>query len=199
MAVKQATGLNIKGIKELTAQLRALKDATASQGVAHMLGSVGDGYRKAALAIARGNNWPKEALESSFVDARWPQSRKGKAKVSIIFGFGKRRHPGYVEWGPGTTSVRKPYTGRSKGTHMPSPVTRKFGMSLATLYEMGGIHSVNRVTTWLPARPAWRPALAQFKPMAKTQVKLGMAELLRQHTGQMAEGFTTPDETGWIG
>jgi hypothetical protein len=165
---KQAVGLSVKGIKEVTEQLRAMRDVVASEEVARMLGGAADEVRKLAVSNARSQNWPKETLEASFVDARWPQSRRGKRKISVLFGFAKAKHPGYVEWGQGSGP---------RGKYKVSP-PRTFGMNLVTLFEFGGERSVNRVRTWLPARPAFRPALAAARLKARAIVRAKLPEIL---------------------
>lgn len=140
--------------------MRALQNVTVSQDVARLLGSAGNGFRKLAYENMRARNWPSETLENEgFVDARWPQSRKGKRKVSILFGFGKRNRPGYVEW-----------YGRKQG--------RKIGMSLLTLYEFGGVRK--DASPW--CRPAWRPAIVSYKKTARSDIREGVSALLKRYT-----------------
>lgn len=178
--ITQAKGINTKGLAEMVSELRSLQNVVVSQRIADLLGEAANGFRSRAIALAKAQNWPRETLETSFVDSRWPQSRRGKSRVSVLFGFRKQYSPGYVEWGPGT------FKSPSRGPYSASP-PRKFGMSLATLYEFGGERSVNRVRTWLPARPAYRPALAQYKRVAKLNIESGMRSILKQYIGEYYE------------
>lgn len=183
---KSAVKLSTAGDKELLAKLRALKDVSVSQEVAQMLGSVGNGFRKLAYQKMRENNWPKETLENEgFVDKRWPQSLK-RARVSILFGFARGKtmrgaRPGYVEWGgPG---VRRP--------QKRTPV-KKIGMSLLTLFEYGGgnprkvgtMGAAKQNFSWVWARPAWRPALVEYRKTAREEIRKGMNMILRRVTGE---------------
>ena len=167
---KQALTLNTKGVKPLLEKLRALKDVAVSQEVAKMLGDEGNGFRKLAYQTMRANNWPSETLKNGgFVDARWPQSKRGKGKVSILFGFSKQRGPGYVEW-----------YGKPQG--------RTIGMSLLTLYEFGGEHrpaSPKAMNVWLPARPAWRPAIKDYRKTARANIRAAIDDILIKRIGEI--------------
>jgi hypothetical protein len=167
---RQAIGLQVKGIKELTSQLRAMKSACVSEQIAEMLGGAADLWRRAANALVRTNRWPHEVHDTAFIDARWPQSRRGKTKISVIFGFPKRGRarpyrPGYVEWG------------KREG--------KLLGMSLNTMFEFG--------TSKMAARPAYRPALQTQKSAMRGSVKARLADILIEAKARGAGVLTGGD------
>ena len=167
---KQAVSFNTKGVKPLLEKLRALKDVVVSESIAIALGGEGNEFRKMAYRNMRAKNWPSETLENEgFVDARWPQSRRGRGKVSILFGFPKQQGAGYVEW-----------YGKPQG--------RTIGMSLLTLYEFGGEHrpaSPKAMNVWLPARPAWRPAIKDYRKTARANIRAAIDDILIKRIGEI--------------
>ena len=133
-------GAEVKGLKQLAAQIRALDNAMHSAKAYRACGAALGVVKNKAISNARAANWPHETIENFFVDAR-PKS--GRARVSALFGVPKRDRPGYVKW-------------RGK------PQGRTIGMNLATLFEFGGMHrpdSPKQQEEWLTARPAVRPAI----------------------------------------
>lgn len=159
---KRAVSFQTKGVKELTAQLRNMMDVVASKEVAIMLGDAGRKFIAHADTNMRTENWPHETQGACFVDARWPQSKRKKAYITILFGIrkrGKRKpfYPWYAEWAGGTR-----------------------GMSLTTMYELG--------TSKTQARPAWRPAIVAGKPEARATVKERLPEIVLAARGRNYNG-----------
>lgn len=159
MPQKIKPGEHMAGLDKLDLKLRdflaALTgDVSISSGkrsavTARVRQIIGDGLREAATEIkteatarARAQNWPKAAAESFF--AYYDPEKDKPRRSGALAGAAKKRS--MVEW----TARANPKSPRAKVA--PGG---KVAMSLAAMYEFG--------TSWLAARPAFRPAVAAAK------------------------------------
>jgi len=154
-------GEQVKGLKQLAAQIKALDSVVYSAKCYGVVGKALGVVREKAVSNARAANWPHETIENFFVDAR-PKSGKRAKKVSALFGVPKKDRPGYEKW-------------RGK------PQGRVIGMNLATLYEFGGMHrpdSPKAQAEWLAARPSFRPALQSERQKMLGVLDEGLKQVL---------------------
>jgi len=149
-------GNQVKGLKELAAQIKAIGEVVVSRQAYKVIGDslmvVHDKAKSNVIAA----NWPHETLDNFFMDAR--PSKRTEKKITALMGIPKRGRskpyrPGYVEW-KGTKEQRG----------------RTVGMNLATLYEFGG--------TKTTARPAFRPAVQSERGKMLDILESGLKEII---------------------
>ena len=133
----KVASFSIRGIKELTDQLKELDKAVVGPQIYDVLGKATRAWRQRFIQEATGKRWLKEAIASAFTYAKPQPGEQSRKRATSLFGIRKKGRaapyaPGYVEW-----------WGKSQG--------RYIGMSLATMFELG--------TSKMSARPAFKPSL----------------------------------------
>jgi len=157
----KATSFEIRGIKELTDQLKELDKAVVGPQIYDVLGKATRAWRQRFIQEATGKRWPKEAIASAFTYAKPQSSEQSRKRPTALFGISRRGRnsdaPGFVTW--------------------PAwPV----GMSLATMFEFG-LHKRNR---HLAARPAFKPSLYASREAMKDIIEDGVWAILERVAGK---------------
>lgn len=154
---RKVASFQIRGIKELTDQLKELDKAVIGPHVYDVLGKATRAWRQRFIQEATGKRWPKRAIASAFTYSRPDPRERTRKRTTALFGIRKRGRnknaPGYVEWAGGTR-----------------------GMSLATMFELG--------TSKMSARPAFRPSVYASRETMKDIIEDGVWAILEQVAGK---------------
>jgi len=159
---RKIASFEIRGIKELTEQLKELDKAVVGPHIYDVLGRATRAWRQRFVQEATGKRWPKEAIASAFTYAKPQPGEQSRKRATSLFGIRKKGRaapyaPGYVEW-----------WGKSQG--------RYIGMSLATMFELG--------TSKMSARPAFKPSLYASRETMKDIIEDGVWAILEQVAGK---------------
>ena len=159
---RKATSFEIRGIKELTDQLKELDKAVVGPLVYDVLGDATRIWRQRFIQEATGKRWPRRATASAFTYAKPDPRERARKRATALFGIRKRGRsrpyaPGYVEWAGGT-----------------------LGMSLATMFEFG----LHKRKHHMAARPAFRPSVSASREAMKDKIEDGVWAILEQVAGK---------------
>lgn len=150
--------VEVSGLKELQDKLKGLVDAVDGQEMQSGMAQIAQHGEWMLKAEARDQNWPHEAVESTFAYGKMPPARK-RGGPSALFGFRKRGRtrpwaPGYVEWGKRTGKL--------------------VGESLATMFEFG--------TSKMSARPAMRIVVQAMRALYPDMAGKVLRQILEKHS-----------------
>jgi len=154
---RKIASFSIRGIKELTDQLKELDKAVVGPLIYDVLGDATGIWRRRFVQEATSKRWPKRAIASAFTYSKPDPRERTRKRATALFGIRKRGRnkdaPGYVEWAGGT-----------------------LGMSLATMFELG--------TSKMSARPAFRPSVYASREAMKDKIEDGVWAILEQVAGK---------------
>lgn len=151
--------VEVSGLQELQKTVASLIDAVDGAEMQAGFAEIAKTGEWMLKAEARDQNWPKEAVESTFSYGKLAPSNRRRQGPSAIFGFKKRGRsrpyaPGYVEWGKRAGKL--------------------VGESLATMFEFG--------TSKMAARPAMRIVVQAMRAFYPDQVGKVLQKILDKHT-----------------
>jgi hypothetical protein len=150
--------VEVSGLKELQQAVSKLVDAVDGQEMQTGMAQIAAHGEWMMKAEMRDQNWPKEAIESTFAYGKLPPSNRRRSGPSALFGVRKRGRsrpwaPGYVEWGKRTGKV--------------------VGESLATMFEFG--------TAKMSARPAMRIVVQAMRAFYPDMAAKVLQKILDKH------------------
>jgi len=162
----KVASFEIRGIRELTDQLKELDKAVVGPYIYDVLGDATRIWRQRFVQEATGKGWPKRAIASAFTYSKPDARERTRKRATALFGIRKKGRdrpyaPGYVEW-----------WGKAQG--------RVIGMSLATMFELGLEHGTHKMS----ARPAFRPSVYASREAMKDIIEDGVWAILEQVAGK---------------
>lgn len=157
ISVSRRKAFKVEGLAELQKKIGELKDSVAYEEAYEVVGEAANEAVDIMKSSMEAQNWPKEAIESTFSYAKLSEKTK-TAKATALAGIKKRGRnrpyaPGYAEWPKDKPEV---------------------GESLATMFEYG--------TSKMAPRPAIRKSITEIAAMAGTKLKSGFEKIILRHT-----------------